>query len=359
MTEVTGQQVASLIDLMRQQLNVASGEKRKTQRPDRPVINAGIDDREWSLFKDTWSRYKQMIGVSSETLGDVETIRMELRASCSPDVNRMLFEFVGPTILNSCTEDQLLDHIKSVAVKITHPEVHQMNFHAMRQEPGESITHYVARLKSQAFLCKFEVTCGCTPATTISYSDNMVSQRLVAGLRSVDHQRRVLSEAATLTTLDLKVKRLQLLETTEQSATVLHQRPGENSKPTPQTSEACAARSQYKEEQIASKMGTQGGQKTDESPAKCRGCGQAPHPGGRSKCPASKKACNNCGIKGHFVAVCERRSRSNPITTDGQPRETPSNGLEPLDSISSGAAVSFAFGAQQDFRPVRRNGVNR
>lgn len=348
MAEVTGDQVAALINLMQQQLNNAPGDRRKTQRPDRPVINAGIDDREWSLFKDTWSRYKRMIGVN-----DVETIRMELRASCAPDVNRMLFEFIGPTTLDICSEDDLLGYIKSVAVKITHPEVHQMNFNTMRQEAGETITHYVARLKSQAFLCKFDVTCGCTPTTTVSYAENMVSQRLVAGLRNVDHQRKILSEAETLTTLDTKVKRLQLLETTEESAAVLHHRPPNVA--IPSTSESSAARSQYKQDQTASKMGGL----NEEISTKCRGCGQSAHVGGRSKCFAREKTCNKCGIKGHIASVCEK-SRSSPIS-DNVPRDatTTSNDSKPLDSIMSGAAVSFAFGAQQDFRPVRRNDINR
>ena len=63
----------------------------KAKRPDRPIINAGIDNHEWALLLDTWARYKQMIGAT-----DLATIRMELRAACSPDVNKMLFEFVWP-----------------------------------------------------------------------------------------------------------------------------------------------------------------------------------------------------------------------------------------------------------------------
>ena len=69
----------------------------------------------------------------------------------------MLFEFVSPTVLDACSEDELLGHIKSIAVKQVHHEVHQRNFHLMQQMDGESITRYTARLKAQARLCKFEV----------------------------------------------------------------------------------------------------------------------------------------------------------------------------------------------------------
>ena len=36
----------------------------RSKRPDRPVINAALDDREWALFEDTWVRYKTMINVT-------------------------------------------------------------------------------------------------------------------------------------------------------------------------------------------------------------------------------------------------------------------------------------------------------
>ena len=160
----------------------------RTKKPDRPIINAGMDDREWAVYLDSWSLYKNMTEIT-----DANKLRMELRASCSPDLNRMLFEFVGADVLNTCTETQMLQHIKSVAVRETHPEVHQTTFNLMKQDQGEAISRFVARLKAKAYLCKFEVTCtDHYPAKTISYADQMVAQRLVAGLANVDHQRKIL-----------------------------------------------------------------------------------------------------------------------------------------------------------------------
>ena len=76
----------------------------------------------------------------------------------------------------------------------------------MIQNPGESVTNYVARLKAKAFLCGFEVTCTNheTPVT-ISYAEQMVAQHLVAGLRNQEHQRKVLAEESALITLSDKV----------------------------------------------------------------------------------------------------------------------------------------------------------
>ena len=98
-------------------------------------------------------------------------IRMELRAACSPDVNQLLFEFVGPDTLDNASENELLAHIKSIAVKGVHKEVHRKHFGKVKQGDGESVTHYVARLKSQASLCGFTVECSCHQR--VSYAEEM------------------------------------------------------------------------------------------------------------------------------------------------------------------------------------------
>ena len=113
-------------------------QRPKTKAPDRPVINANTDEREWELFKDSWNRYKLLAGITDDNL-----LRMELRASCSQDVNRLLFEYVGASTLDTATEQQLMAHIKSVAVKGTCKEVHRMNFFKLSQMDGETITQYV------------------------------------------------------------------------------------------------------------------------------------------------------------------------------------------------------------------------
>ena len=108
----------------------------------------------------------------------------------------------------------------------------------------ESVVKYVAKLKSKAFLCQFEVesTCTTTDCNTrirLSYAEDMIATRLVSGLRNQEHKRKILAEAATLTTLDAKIKRLQVLETTDQSTSALQPT-------TPTPSESAAAKSQYK-----------------------------------------------------------------------------------------------------------------
>ena len=162
----------------------------KRKPPKRPVIEANIDDSDWALFQDTWERYKKMTGLESK-----EDIILELRQACYEDFNKLLFEFVGSSTLNSAELDEikLLQHIHSVAVKGVHREVHRMNFSKLTQSTGETITHYVARLNAKASLCNFNIEFACNEK--VSFAEEMVAQQLVAGLRNKEHQSKVLGDA--------------------------------------------------------------------------------------------------------------------------------------------------------------------
>ena len=208
-----------------------------------------------------------------------------------------------------------------------------MNFHKMVQEEGETITHFVARLKSQAFLCKFEAVCSCNPTTKVSYADKMVAQRLVAGLRNIDHHRKILAEASTLKTLEEKIKRLQLLETTEESAGVLHG--AYLVKP----SVATAVRSQYKKSRSIR------GQK-DLEPKSLKNAGVVAVPliqrDNRSHGRTVQRSIKSVTIAiGRVTTKGSVKSRNQP-TLQEIPRINPPQ----LEDIPSEASVSFAFGAQ-------------
>ena len=360
----TSEQIDTMLTLMQQQMQTLSTlqaenaelrqnrttERRtpnhmKTKHPDRPLINANIDDREWELLKDTWNRYKMMTGIQG-----LDEIRNELRASCSEDVNKFLFEFVGAEALNTATEDELLEHIRAIAVKTTHKEVHRMNFGKLFQSEGESITHFVARLRSQATLCKFSVpaviTCDHdeTYQYQVSFSDEMISQQLIAGLFNHDHQSKILSEVASLPTLREKIDRLQVLETTQESASMM-----KTIQPPAQL--AAAHRSQYKRSRKTSSIRHPKGTKPNTQ-TQCHGCGKTSHPAGKSMsrkdCPAFTKRCEYCGIVGHFKAVC-KKFKSDSISAEAQVEESDDESLEDIDAEAS---VTFGFSAQdqEDFR---------
>ena len=101
------------------------------------------------------------------------------------DVNRLLFEYVGATALNIATEEELVTHMKRVAVKGTHKEVYRMKFFRLSQMDTETTTQYVTRLRSQAVLCQFKIACtNHEQHTFVNFADEMITQQLILGLRN-------------------------------------------------------------------------------------------------------------------------------------------------------------------------------
>ena len=64
-------------------------------KPKRPVITEVVNDLEWVIFQDSWKRYKTMT-----QLEENKEICLELREACSPEVNRLLYDYVGAEELN-------------------------------------------------------------------------------------------------------------------------------------------------------------------------------------------------------------------------------------------------------------------
>ena len=90
-------------------------------------------------------------------LRDPAVIRNELRTAYNPNLNKLLFDLIGPETFNSSTEEYLLHQIQLVAVQCLLREVHRQNFHSLKQKEDESVTYFLARLRAQAKFCEFRV----------------------------------------------------------------------------------------------------------------------------------------------------------------------------------------------------------
>ena len=194
------------------------GNVEKSVKPVRPSVDVDTSEGEWAYFKDWWSQYKRMAKLVA-----VGGIRDNLRQCCTPQLDKRLFDIKGSETLNAATEEDLLKWIKEIAVKGVHKEVHRTQFVHTRQKQGESHNSYYSTLKSASSFCDFRVhapsTCaagdGCNcpnHGMAISYQDDMVATQLIAGLYNSDHKSKVLSESASLTTLEEKFERLVVLE---------------------------------------------------------------------------------------------------------------------------------------------------
>ena len=223
-------------------------------------------------------------------------------------MNELLFNFVGPEPLNTATEKELMKFIKSVAVKSVHPEVYRQQFFRLKQSDGETITHYISRLKSQAMLCDFNQGCGCNA----SYSENMVTSQLIAGLYNQSHQSRILSEVGNLKTLQQLVDRLLTLKSTAQATS--HFQPPQNDR----TANITPIRSDYQRNKGHNRNNKSNTPQPNNQ--ECKGCGREQHQRGRKQCPAQGRKCNKCGKMNHFANVCSSYATA-AITEDADQLE--------------------------------------
>ena len=111
------QQMTILMSQVLNKENANAGETRRSApKLERPSIDADASDNKWVISTDAWKRFKEMAKLS-----DAKEIRNELRSACSSTVNEYLYNFVGPDKLDNATEAEMLEFIKSVAVKTVHP----------------------------------------------------------------------------------------------------------------------------------------------------------------------------------------------------------------------------------------------
>ena len=198
------------------------------------------------------------------------------------------------------------------------------------------MTKYVGRLNAQAALCNFTVKCECH--RYVSYTEAMISQRLVAGLANPEHQSKVLSEAQILPDLKSKVERLVSLETSEDATSEIRATQTQASP----VKAAAARSSQYKKRkrfnspEIKKKLNTTNDEQKRRK-LRCRGCGQSSHGDGknmnRDHCPAFGKECYVCHKTNHFGKVCDKRNtQANYVRMTGDTSVSESSSEEESDT---------------------------
>ena len=301
-------------------LNKPPGSMHKP-KPTRPKIEAHYDDISWNIFKQKWKQYKSITGIHER-----KEVCLELMEACSEQVERLLYQVFGAIDVDDkrITEKVMLKYIKKVAVDSLHPQVHRWTYNQLNQMDGEPVMKYVARLKSQATLCKFNVKCGC--GENVSYSDDMIAQKLTTSLINQEHQAKILTESEQLPELGQKVNRLVSLETTDDAMLKIRnvakmgaaRQSGykkEMKERERRGSSPSHRRGRQRDRQDTSQRQREKHDDSYQKPLRkrCRGCGRFSHSNGRSRrseCPAIDQSCNSCGKIGHFAKVCDKRQSS-------------------------------------------------
>ena len=302
--------------------------KSKVKSAERPEIDLKCTESQWAFFIDEWNSYKRMT-----SLVEVRQIVDELRACCTMELRRTLFNLMGSSTVETLTEANLLKKIKESAVVGKNVSVHRKEFYGIMQEPGESLNMFVSRLKAKAEQCNFVITCcneECDQSN--SYSNAMICDQMTVGLYDKDIQQEVLARDKTLDTLD---KRYELISAYEKSRLTKSQLESNSVS----SSTNVVRSSQYKKDS------------RNVQKKRCTGCHSYKHWGAdrSEKCPAWGKECRHCGGPNHFSDCCNKmksleveKSRSNDENKSPVSEKSSANALLSVKEGNSSYFYSFS-----------------
>ena len=278
----------------------------KKPNPVRPIIDLDSSEGDWDFFIAEWGRYKRQAEIKDSEVTD------ELQDACSKELRKDIFDFVGPSVVETLNEKTLLEHIKTLAIKGKNKAVHRKEFYGMSQAPGQPVQAFVGKLKSKAAHCNFTVKCtsNLCQHQTNSYAELMVSDQMVVGCNDPDIQEEVFAKDSQLGSFHDKFALIQAIEEGKTAKSQL----------VAETPASTVAVSQYQKKKKSEKL-------SQKPPIKCQGCGSSGHGRGTDMprarhCPAWDKICDHCHIKGHFSSVCRNKVQQVSPQTDSSAHHT-------------------------------------
>ena len=312
--EVTDALAAVLLSMHSSGTHAAQGTTNtnpntKLERVCRPTISAAGSSEDWSYFLTRWGNYVAATNVTGK-----ERV-IQLLECCDEQLRKDLMRNKGGSLTDK-TADEVMAAIKKLAVREENTMVARVQLHNMRQDRDETICSFGARLRGQAGVCKFLVTCpGCN--MEVSYTENILRDILTRGLADSEIQLDLLGERNQDMSLEEVFQFIEAKEAGKRSAGRLSQ-----------SHSVDAAQSRYqhaKNDEVKQR-------KDGDANELCSYCNKRGHGKSaqtrirRHDCPAYGTICDKCGRQNHFASVCRSKSKNNrpqqPPTPISKSRET-------------------------------------
>ena len=278
----------------------------KPEKVRRPTISAAGSSEDWAYFLNRWDDYKRATHLRDND------ISYQLLECCDENLRKDLTRTFGP--LATKDEKTIIANIKTLAVRQENVMVARVQLSQMRQDRDEPIRAFAARLRGQAGVCDFSLTCECTKV--INYSDEMVKDALIVGLADEEIRLDVLAKAPKTLNLEETVAFIESRESGKRSANRLLDG-GTNSN----TSKV----SSYRKSAKQFKQPATGDHST------CTHCGQLGHGSSyqdrSTKCPAFNNTCTKCGLRSHLESVCRRSQQGNNPGSGSGSKHVPKNNM--------------------------------
>ena len=262
----------------------------KPEKVKRPSISLSGTTEEWNYFVSRWTEYKAATKVS----GGEATL--QLLECCDEQLRRDLIRSNGGA-LNSKSEKDVLEAIRTLAVREENIMVLRVELSNMKQDRDEPIRNFAARLRGHATQCKFLIKCT-ECQKEISYMDQLLKDSIIRGIYDQEIQLEILGNQDQEISLEKLIKFIEAKESGRRSAHRLH-----DSVPKSSAAVTTAATSSYR-----------------SAMKPCGYCGNKAYHGLKfkereQKCPAAKHTCKKCNKNGHFEKMC-RKSLERPNTVN-------------------------------------------
>nr|XP_053655345.1 uncharacterized protein LOC128704271 [Cherax quadricarinatus] len=203
----------ALMQLHQKNVHDTRDTRQKPPKINPPTLQQGIGEDDWAAFTRWWEMFRNGTDLTPNQ------ITAQLLACCEPELEAALFREM-PTKASS-PEAAVLDAMKRLTVVSVALSVRRAALLQMKQEPGEHVRQYVARLHGLANVCQWTKTGTCRVATcsgTIAtdYTKDIVKLVLLTGLADDDIKKEVLG----MTDIDTRTlnETVSLVDTKETAA---------------------------------------------------------------------------------------------------------------------------------------------
>ena len=178
----------ALMQLHQQNVHAAQATRQKPPKINRPSLQQGIGEDDWVAFARRWDNFRKGTDLSPNQ------VTTQLLACCEPELEAALFR-EDPNIADKPEKD-VLDAMKRLTVLNVALSVRRATLLQTKQDPGERVRQYVARVRGLANVCQWTITGtgSSTPGgnVTLDYTEEIVKLVIMNGLADEEIRKEVL-----------------------------------------------------------------------------------------------------------------------------------------------------------------------
>ena len=254
--------------------SVEGGSKGRLPKIERPKLMENCTQQDFAFFKTEWNAYSTSAGIQPENI-----MKDQLLQCAETPLRKVIHMSMGSRLANISIAD-LMTEMEKAAVEKQSDMLNEVKLMEAKQERGEPVRKYLARLRGLADICKLSVEC-LSCHETASYVDRIIITTLVKGLVDNETKGEILSKVQLLSLEDT----IAFVEASEKGQRSLAGMGGSD----------LAGQQVHVVKEFSDKM--------------CWRCGEKGHTSKFKGCKAAKATCNRCGKVGHFQKCCKAKKQ--------------------------------------------------